>query len=89
MYTQNDLDEFVDLLDRINPYVDDAVLEQNAWCLYIEAEDKYEDEVIEDIEDALLRLGYSPVGDFDDIVIERVGSSQYTGFSMYKYELIF
>ena len=89
MYTQKDLDELVDELS-MEGYPDVyGTMERNAWCLYIEAEDGYETEVIDDIEQALLEMGYSPVGDFDDIEVMREGTSSYEGFSMYKYELLF
>tara|TARA_R110000823_G_C15580103_1_gene462926 strand:+ start:247 stop:516 length:270 start_codon:yes stop_codon:yes gene_type:complete len=57
------------------------------YIFEVELETAYEDNFVDDLEDVLLFLGYSPVEDFDGMVINKIGNSTYEGFDLFQLEL--
>jgi len=57
------------------------------YVFEVELEPTYKDNFVDDLEDVLLFLGYSPVEDFDGMVINKIGNSTYEGFDLFQLEL--
>ena len=64
----------------------DLVSSENSsqYIFEVELEPTYKGEFVDDLEDVLLFLGYSPVEDFDGIDIEKFGESAYEGFDLFE-----
>ena len=54
------------------------------YVFEVELETTYEDNFVDNLEDVLLFLGYSPVEDFGGIVINKIGNSTYEGFDLFE-----
>jgi|TARA_R110002167_G_scaffold192072_1_gene394509 hypothetical protein len=49
------------------------------YILNVDLETEYANDFIDDLENVLLYLGYSPIEDFDGIEVNKIGKSRYDG----------